>query len=116
MAVDSWASGEQEKFMAEKMEKEYRLESCPNCQVGTLHPGAVSYFALMGGAIITIPSFPAWICDVCRHCEYDAAALEELRVVLGPSAQLPSIPGTRRRLASEIFFPWSRTETHKGSK
>jgi YgiT-type zinc finger domain-containing protein len=91
-------------------------ESCPECQVGMLRPGAVPYYATLEGTLVTVPSFPAWICDVCRHCEYDENALEDLRVILGPAAQIPSLHNSRRRLPAENLPPWSRTGTRKGSK
>jgi hypothetical protein len=91
-------------------------ESCPECQVGTLREGAVPYYAVLEGTLITVPSFPAWICDVCRHCEYDESALEELRAVLGPSAQLPTISYHHRRLPADTPPPWAATGTRRGSK
>jgi hypothetical protein len=95
---------------------ETELESCPECQVGALRPDVVPYYARLEGILVTVPSFPAWICDVCRHCEYDEEALEDLRIILGPAAQIPSLPAPRRRLPADSLLPWSRTTTGKGSK
>ncbi len=102
--------------MTDDRNPENYFESCPECQVGTLRPGAVPYYARLEGTLVTVPSFPAWICDVCRHCEYDEDALEDLRVILGPAAQIPSLPAPRKRLPAENLLPWSRTTTGKGSK
>ena len=102
--------------MTDEQNLEISLETCPECQVGLLQPGAVPYYATLEGTLVTVPSFPAWICDVCRHCEYDEDALEDLRVILGPAAQIPSLPNPRRRLPAENLLPWSRTGSRKGSK
>jgi hypothetical protein len=91
-------------------------ESCPECQVGMLRPATVPYYARLEGILVTVPSFPAWTCDVCRHCEYDEDALDDLRIILGPAAQIPSLPVLRRRMPAENLPPWSRTTTGKGSK
>ena len=97
-------------------EQDAGFDSCPECQVGELHPGAVPYYATLDGNLVTVPQFPAWICDVCRHCEYDENALEELRAILGPSAQLPTLSYRRRRLPPDSSSPWATTGTHRGSK
>jgi YgiT-type zinc finger domain-containing protein len=102
--------------MTDERISENHRESCPECQVGTLRPDAVPYYATLEGTLVTVPNFPAWICDVCRHCEYDEGALEDLRVILGPTAQIPSLPNPRRRLPAENSFPWTRTGTRKDSK
>jgi YgiT-type zinc finger domain-containing protein len=100
----------------DKPEQTPPLESCPECQVGTLRPGAVPYYAILEGTVVTVPNFPAWVCDVCRHCEYDEDALEDLRAVLGPSADLPTIPYHRRRVPADNPPPWAATGTRRGSK
>jgi YgiT-type zinc finger domain-containing protein len=91
-------------------------ETCPECQVGTLKPGMVPYYAKLEGTLVQVPNFPAWICDVCRHCEYDEDALEALRLILGPAAHIPSISNPRRRIPPDNSSPWSRTDFRKGSK
>jgi YgiT-type zinc finger domain-containing protein len=92
------------------------LEICLECQMGALKPGVVPYYARLEGTLIYVANFPAWICDVCRHCEYDEDALEALRVILGPAAQIPSIAHPRRRIPAGVPSYWSRTGTSKGSK
>jgi len=75
-----------------------RAETCPECQVGSLRPRSVPYYAHLDGLLITVPDFPAWVCDVCHHCEYDGAALDDLRAILGPNASLPEDSTRQRRL------------------
>jgi YgiT-type zinc finger domain-containing protein len=91
-------------------------ETCPECQVGALWHRAVPYYAKLEGKLVIVPNFPAWVCDICRHCEYDEGALEALRVILGPTAHIPSLSNPRRRLPAETPSLWPRTDTRKGSK
>ena len=55
---------------------------CSLCRIGTLRPKQVSYFKIRGGQIVSVPDFPAWVCDVCRYREYDPTALAELNFLL----------------------------------
>jgi len=87
---------------------------CPECQVGSLQSRTVPCYATLRGTVVTIPYFPAWVCDVCRYCEYDEAALEELRSILGPAAELPGTHIHRRRLSADNLPPWSRTDSRRG--
>ena len=75
---------------------------CTHCQTGSLRPRRVTFAAWYENHFITVPNFPAWVCDVCAACEYDADALEQLETVLGPEADLrretahgPRPPGAR---------------------
>ncbi len=61
---------------------------CERCQTGHLQLRRVTLADWMGDAFVTVPNFPAWVCDVCGHREYDAEALEHLQAVLGPQAAL----------------------------
>ena len=102
--------------MTDKQDLIIPKESCPECQVGALQNSAVPYYAILEGTLVVVPDFPAWVCDICRHCEYDENALEALRVILGPAAHIPSQSTPRRRLPAEGSSPWSRDGTRRGSK
>jgi YgiT-type zinc finger domain-containing protein len=91
-------------------------EMCPDCQVGTLQPKRVIFYAMLEGRLLSIPDFPAWVCDICRHCEYDDEALSDLRTILGPTAKLPVEPSRRRRTPPEDLAEWGWAETPKGNK
>ena len=41
----------------------------------------------MGDELVTVPDFPAWVCDLCRYREYDLAALKRLHGLLLPPIQ-----------------------------
>ena len=60
---------------------------CPECQVGNLLPRRVSYFTMEGKSLVSVPDFPAWVCDVCGRREYDSSALAELHAMLEANRQ-----------------------------
>lgn len=49
----------------------------------------VTYLTWLGDELVTVPDFPAWVCDVCHRREYDLAALNQLSLLLSPSAGKP---------------------------
>ncbi|MCX6069626.1 MAG: YgiT-type zinc finger protein [Chloroflexi bacterium] len=55
---------------------------CRECQVGTLQSRPVSYFTVQDGQLVSVPDFPALVCDVCGSTEYDSTALAELHAML----------------------------------
>jgi YgiT-type zinc finger domain-containing protein len=59
---------------------------CSECQAGHLHREYISYYTWLGDELITVPDFPAWVCDICGHCEYDENALTRLSLLLSPNA------------------------------
>ncbi len=46
----------------------------------------ITYFTWLGDELVTVPDFPAWVCDVCHRREYDLHALNELSLLLSPNA------------------------------
>jgi YgiT-type zinc finger domain-containing protein len=63
---------------------------CNECQAGQMHRKFVTYYTWLSDELITIPDFPAWVCDVCGRCEYDGTALNQLNLLLNPNAGKPS--------------------------
>jgi len=61
--------------------------SCPSCGYGSLQPAKITYVRRWGDHLITIPGFPAWQCDVCRHTVYDNAALARVELIFGPDVE-----------------------------
>jgi YgiT-type zinc finger domain-containing protein len=43
----------------------------------------------LGEELITVPNFPAWICDICGHRAYDSHALAQLSMLLNEDAGKP---------------------------
>jgi YgiT-type zinc finger domain-containing protein len=65
---------------------------CPQCMVGALTPARVFYCRWSDGHFITVPDFPAWVCDVCGAREYDAQAVLELQTLIEMSRPVMSPP------------------------
>lgn len=59
---------------------------CNECQAGHMHRQYVAYYTWLGDELITVPDFPAWVCDFCGRCEYDENALTRLTLLLSPNA------------------------------
>lgn len=59
---------------------------CAQCGAGALRAVSVTFAHWFEGQFITIPNFPAQVCDVCGHRDYDPEALEQLETILGPDA------------------------------
>ncbi len=63
---------------------------CNECHAGNLHPRRVMYFTWIGSQLISVPQFPAWVCDVCGRREYDMKAVMWLEMILDPNAGKPT--------------------------
>lgn len=59
---------------------------CTECQAGQMHRKYVTYYTYLGEELISVPDFPAWVCDVCGRREYDPNALNRLSLILSPTA------------------------------
>ncbi len=68
---------------------------CPECQTGSLRLEYLTYFTWLNEELITVPNFPAWVCDVCGRREYDLRAITWLNTLLNPEAGRKANP--RRR-------------------
>jgi len=60
--------------------------ACKECHTGVLHMQYLTYFTWLNGELVTVPNFPAWVCDVCGLREYDARAITWLNTLLDPEA------------------------------
>ena len=63
---------------------------CIECHAGVLLPRRVTYLTWLGSELITVPQFPAWVCDVCGRREYDERAVQWLNILLDPNAGKPT--------------------------
>jgi len=61
-----------------------------------MHLEYLTYFTWLGEELVTVPNFPAWVCDVCGRREYDQRAIDWLVAMLNPETGKAS--GVRRRL------------------
>jgi len=69
---------------------------CDECHAGNLQPRRLTYFTWIGNQLISVPHFPAWVCDVCGRREYDMKAVMWLEMILDPNAGKP----TKKRLGT----------------
>jgi YgiT-type zinc finger domain-containing protein len=58
-----------------------------------MHLRHLVYFTWLADELISVPNFPAWVCDMCGAREYDSRAVSQLNLLLNPNAGKP----TRRR-------------------
>ena len=73
--------------MDEELKKlEDPLGLCPECQAGILRLEYLTYFTWLYDELITVPNFPARVCDVCGRREYDPRAIKWLNTLLIPEA------------------------------
>ncbi len=63
---------------------------CTECQAGVMRLRFITYFTWLGEELITVPNFPAWICDVCGRREYDEKSISQLTMLLNPNAGKPT--------------------------
>ncbi|RPI26380.1 MAG: YgiT-type zinc finger protein, partial [Chloroflexota bacterium] len=68
---------------------------CQECKAGVMRLRYITYFTWLDGELITVPNFPAWICDMCGRREYDARAISWLNTLLNPATGRR--PSSRRR-------------------
>jgi YgiT-type zinc finger domain-containing protein len=70
--------------------------ACPECQTGILRLQYLTYFTWLNGELISVPNFPAWVCDVCGMREYDGRAVNWLNTLLSPDTGRRSHSPRRR--------------------
>ena len=74
---------------------------CTECQAGVMHSRHITYFTWLDEELVTVPNFPAWVCDVCGRREYDARAISWLSTILNPETGKTSSPKRRVRPPQE---------------
>jgi YgiT-type zinc finger domain-containing protein len=70
---------------------------CSECQAGVMHLQHITYFTWLDDELVTVPNFPAWVCDMCGWREYDARAISWLAIILNPETGKPSLRKRRPR-------------------
>jgi YgiT-type zinc finger domain-containing protein len=69
---------------------------CPECQTGVLRLEYLTYFTWLNDDLVTVPNFPAWVCDICGRREYDGRAINRLNTLL--THGIGHKTGSKRRL------------------
>ncbi len=70
---------------------EIQFLHCPECISGIMRLQFMTYFTWLNDELVTVPNFPAWVCDLCGRREYDHRAISWLNTLLNPEA------GSKRR-------------------
>ena len=70
---------------------------CNECQAGMMHLQHITYFTWLDEELVTVPNFPAWVCDMCGRREYDARAISWLTTILNPDTGKVTSPRRRPR-------------------
>jgi YgiT-type zinc finger domain-containing protein len=70
---------------------------CSECQTGILRLEYLTYFTWLNEELITVPNFPAWVCDVCGRRAYDSRAVARLNTLLSSEGRHAKIRRGRRR-------------------
>ena len=70
---------------------------CSECQAGMMHLQHITYFTWLDEELVTVPNFPAWVCDMCGRREYDARAISWLSTILNPETGKTASPKRRTR-------------------
>jgi YgiT-type zinc finger domain-containing protein len=73
---------------------------CNECQAGMMHLQFITYFTWLDNELITVPNFPAWVCDLCGRRDYDGRAVSWLSILLNPDTGKASSP--RRRVIPPV--------------
>jgi len=76
--------------MNEDPSKLHQSIPCNDCPAGVMHRHHITYFTWLGEELITVPNFPAWVCDLCGKREYDERAVSLLSMLLNPEAGKPT--------------------------
>jgi YgiT-type zinc finger domain-containing protein len=92
--------------MTETKQEAYQ---CTECQAGMMHLTHITYFTWLDEELVTVPNFPAWVCDLCGRREYDGQAISWLVTILNPetgknAASRPKVrPSLKRRNGQRPF-------------
>jgi YgiT-type zinc finger domain-containing protein len=72
-------------------------QPCSECHSGVMQLQYITYFTWLNDELITVPNFPAWVCDMCGRREYDNRAINWLNTLLSPSTGRQSISRRKPR-------------------
>lgn len=87
---------------------------CNECPAGVMHNRHITYFTWLGDELITVPNFPAWVCDMCGKREYDERAVAMLSMLLNPEAGKPTRRTKRAHRSESPKRNISHTQSRDG--
>lgn len=71
--------------MADELQPRPPSFTCHQCQAGVMNLHFITYFTWLDDELVTVPNFPAWVCDVCGRREYDGRAVNWISTLLSPN-------------------------------
>lgn len=81
----------------EKQDLSDQMLPCSECHSGVMQLQYITYFTWLNDELITVPNFPAWVCDMCGKRDYDTRAISWLNTLLSPSTGGRKATGRRSR-------------------
>lgn len=78
---------------------------CSECNAGVQRLEYLTYFTWLEEELVTVPNFPAWVCDMCGRREYDPRAISWLNTLLNPATGRRRPPRVRRNKIPGIDRP-----------
>ena len=87
------------------MEKSQRSKfafSCVDCRGGIRHLQYLTYFTWLHDQLITVPNFPAWVCDACGQREYDVRAVSWLNTLLNAPSKRSGMPAIQSPASNPV--------------
>ncbi len=59
--------------------------TCRRCSTGLMRLRYITHFSWLNEELITVPNFPAWVCDICGRRRFDPRAVAWLNMLLNPA-------------------------------
>ena len=60
------------------------VTTCKRCTTGIMQLRHITHFTWLNEELITVPHFPAWVCDICGWRKFDPRAIAWLKMLLKP--------------------------------
>jgi YgiT-type zinc finger domain-containing protein len=74
--------------------------TCRRCSAGVMRLRYITHITWMNEELITVPNFPAWVCDICGRRRFDPRAVSWLNMLLNPASRRES--GGQPRFMDEL--------------
>ena len=63
------------------------VTSCKRCSTGVMQLSYITHYTWLDEELITVPNFPAWVCDICGRRRFDPRAVAWLKMLLNPAGK-----------------------------
>jgi YgiT-type zinc finger domain-containing protein len=76
------------------------VTTCKRCSTGVMQLSYITHFIWLKEDLITVPNFPAWVCDICGRRRFDPRAIAWLNLLLNPASKRDT--RSRSRFVDEV--------------